>query len=34
LLPLKAAITIAVFFIALVVMGLIGILWQDVVRRT
>jgi putative ABC transport system permease protein len=34
LLPLKAGATIAVFFIALVVMGLIGVLWQDVVRRT
>jgi putative ABC transport system permease protein len=34
LLPLKAAATIAAFFIALVVMGLIGVLWQDVVRRT
>jgi len=33
-LPLKAAATIAAFFIALVVMGLIGVLWQDVVRRT
>lgn len=34
LLPLKAGATIAAFFIALVVMGLIGVLWQDVVRRT
>ena len=34
LLPLQAAATIAAFFIALVVMGLIGVLWQDVVRRT
>jgi putative ABC transport system permease protein len=34
LLPLKAMATIAAFFIALVVMGLIGVLWQDVVRRT
>jgi putative ABC transport system permease protein len=33
-LPLKAGATIAAFFIALVVMGLIGVLWQDVVRRT
>jgi putative ABC transport system permease protein len=34
LLPIKAGATIAAFFIALVVMGLIGVLWQDVVRRT
>jgi putative ABC transport system permease protein len=34
LLPLKVAATLAAFFIALVVMGLIGVLWQDVVRRT
>ena len=34
LLPLKAGATIAALFIALVVMGLIGVLWQDVVRRT
>jgi putative ABC transport system permease protein len=34
LLPLKVATTLAAFFIALVVMGLIGVLWQDVVRRT
>ena len=34
LLPLKAGATIAAFFIALVVMGMIGVLWQDVVRRT
>jgi putative ABC transport system permease protein len=34
LLPLKAGATIAAFFIALVVLGLIGVLWQDVVRRT
>ncbi|HMB72034.1 MAG TPA: ABC transporter permease [Gammaproteobacteria bacterium] len=34
LLPIKIASTLAVFFIALVVMGLIGVLWQDVVRRT
>jgi putative ABC transport system permease protein len=34
LLPLKAGATIAAFFIALVVMGVIGVLWQDVVRRT
>lgn len=34
LLPLKAGATVAAFFIALVVMGLIGVLWQDVVRRT
>jgi putative ABC transport system permease protein len=33
-LPLQAGATIAAFFIALVVMGLIGVLWQDVVRRT
>lgn len=34
LLPLKVASTIAAFFLALVVMGLIGVLWQEVVRRT
>ncbi len=34
LLPLKAGATIAAFFVALVVMGVIGVLWQDVVRRT
>jgi putative ABC transport system permease protein len=34
LLPIKAGGTIAAFLIALVVMGLIGVLWQDVVRRT
>ena len=34
LLPIKAGGIIAAFFIALVVMGLIGVLWQDVVRRT
>ncbi len=34
LLPVKAGGTIAAFFIALVVMGLVGVLWQDVVRRT
>lgn len=34
LLPLKAGATLAAFFIALVVMGVIGVLWQDVVRRT
>jgi putative ABC transport system permease protein len=34
LLPVKAVATIAAFFIALVVMGLVGVLWQDVVRRT
>jgi putative ABC transport system permease protein len=34
LIPLRAGAIIAVFFIALVVMGLIGVLWQDVVRRT
>lgn len=34
LLPLRAAALIGVFLIALVVMGLIGVLWQDVVRRT
>lgn len=34
LLPIKIEWTIAAFFIALVVMGLIGVLWQDVVRRT
>jgi len=34
LLPIKVASTIATFFLALVVMGLIGVLWQEVVRRT
>lgn len=34
LLPLTIAAVVAAFFIALVVMGLIGVLWQDVVRRT
>lgn len=34
LLPLKVAATVSAFFLALVVMGLIGVLWQDVVRRT
>lgn len=34
LLPLKAGALIAAFLIALVVMGMIGVLWQDVVRRT
>lgn len=34
LLPIKVSTTIGVFFIALVVMGLIGVVWQDVVRRT
>ena len=34
LLPIKASSTVGVFFIALVVMGLIGVVWQDVVRRT
>jgi putative ABC transport system permease protein len=33
-LALNAGATIAAFFIALVVMGLIGVLWQDIVRRT
>jgi putative ABC transport system permease protein len=34
LLPLKIEATVAAFFLGLVVMGLIGVLWQDVVRRT
>ena len=34
LLPIKISSTVGVFFIALVVMGLIGVVWQDVVRRT
>jgi putative ABC transport system permease protein len=34
LLPIKIEWTVAAFFIALVVMGLIGVLWQDVIRRT
>lgn len=34
LLPLKVAATVSAFFLALVVMGLIGVLWQDVIRRT
>jgi putative ABC transport system permease protein len=34
LLPLRAGALIALFLIALVVMGVIGVLWQDVVRRT
>lgn len=34
LLPFQAGALIAAFFIALVIMGLIGVLWQDVVRRT
>lgn len=34
LLPIKVASTVAAFLVALVVMGLIGVLWQDVVRRT
>lgn len=34
LLPMKISATISAFFLALVVMGLIGVLWQDVVRRT
>ncbi|HEU4616949.1 MAG TPA: FtsX-like permease family protein [Gammaproteobacteria bacterium] len=34
LLPVKVAATVSAFFLALVVMGLIGVLWQDVVRRT
>jgi putative ABC transport system permease protein len=34
LVALNAGATLAAFFIALVVMGLIGVLWQDVVRRT
>lgn len=34
LLPIKIEATVAAFFLGLVVMGLIGVLWQDVVRRT
>ena len=34
LLPLRVGALIAAFLIALVVMGVIGVLWQDVVRRT
>ncbi len=34
LLPIKISSTVGIFFIALVVMGLIGVVWQDVVRRT
>ena len=34
LLPIRIASTVSTFFLALVVMGLIGVLWQDVVRRT
>lgn len=34
LLPLKIGATLAAFLLAMVVLGLIGIVWQDVVRRT
>jgi putative ABC transport system permease protein len=34
LLPLRIGATLAVFLLAMVVLGLIGIVWQDVVRRT
>lgn len=34
LLPLRVGATIGAFMLAMVVLGLIGIVWQDVVRRT
>jgi putative ABC transport system permease protein len=34
LLPLRIGATLAVFLLAMVAFGLIGIVWQDVVRRT
>jgi putative ABC transport system permease protein len=34
LLPLRIGATMAVFLLAMVALGLIGIVWQDVVRRT
>ena len=34
LLPLKIGATLGAFLLAMVVLGLIGIVWQDVVRRT
>jgi putative ABC transport system permease protein len=34
LLPLRIGATLAVFLLAMVALGLIGIVWQDVVRRT
>jgi putative ABC transport system permease protein len=34
LLPLRIGATLAVFLLAMVLLGLIGIVWQDVVRRT
>jgi putative ABC transport system permease protein len=34
LLPLRIGATLAIFLIAMVMLGLIGIVWQDVVRRT
>lgn len=34
LLPLRIGATLAIFLLAMVALGLIGIVWQDVVRRT
>lgn len=34
LLPLRIGATLAVFLLAMVALGLVGIVWQDVVRRT
>lgn len=34
LLPVKAGATLAGFMLGMVVLGLVGVLWQDVVRRT
>ncbi len=34
LLPLRIGATLAIFLLAMVTLGLIGIVWQDVVRRT
>lgn len=34
LLPLRIGATLAVFLLAMVALGLVGVVWQDVVRRT